>query len=395
MKKFSLALLALLAIPAFLIGHVDAGLLGKGCAPPGGSSSGGGSGAPAAAQAVGYNTLTANSTLISPTNGNWYYYDFEGTTVIPGSAVQNGDGSIGLIAGQSNQHPISSAHTASTPYGFAGTAYGGGFYWEVTGTMTNPQTSPATPAALWMVDVEHQSQGSRWINNWPDINSTFWPSSPQIQNQDHSSSYDDYTEIDIFEYDFTTAQGHPAGYEINDSNWNNHLNDAYGSGALNWGQSNHWHQAANGASGSTPVPSNTDFTQSHKYAVLWVPATGSGQTTTTQGYVRIYFDGVQIAGGLPTDPVNPYDGYSRPMYWNYHDPTDYTHYPTPTAAGAPTQHNQGFNGSGQPYPTYGDVDMSIMDWRHQLLLMNAGQYQGMTITSSKVWQASAANNIVQ
>jgi hypothetical protein len=119
--------------------------------------------------------------------------------------------------------------------------------------------------------------------------------------------------------------------------------------------------------------------------MLWVPATGIGQTTYTQGYLQFYFDGVQIAGGLP-DGLTP----SRPCYWNYHDPADVAHYPSPAEAGAPSGHNR-----LPPAAKYFDVDMSILDFRHLLLIMNSGSYQGMTIYSSQVWQASADNNITQ
>jgi len=380
--------LLLLALVLLTFSSADAGLLGKGCAPPVNS------GVPAQASAVGFNTLTSNSTYISPTGGNWYFYNFEGSPVYPANATQNSNGTISLQGNTEGAATLSTAQkpTPQTANGFVGVGYGGGMYWEVVATISTPLATPGVPAALWLVDLEHTSQGSIYINNWPNTLSTFWPSVPQLQNQDASSSYDDYLEIDMMEYDFTTAEGHPAGYEINMSNWNNHLTDSCGSGALNWGQSNQWHQTAGGSSGSTPVPVGTNFTQQHTYSILWVPAQGSGQTTTSQGYVRVYFDGVQIAGGLPSDPPNPYDGYPRPMYWNYHDPTDYTHYPTPTAAGAPTHHNQGYCG-GTSYPTYGDVDMSIMDWRHMMPIMNSGSNQSMTIYSSKIWQASAAKNI--
>jgi hypothetical protein len=257
-------------------------------------------------------------------------------------------------------------------------------YWEVTATISNPEQPPyGVPAALWLVDLEHTSGGSIWKGS-------FWPSNPQLQNIDRSSGMNDFVEVDMMEYDFTVSQGHPAGYEINMSNWTNHVHGD----PVNWGPSNKWPQVTSGSSGSTPVPVGTDFSQKHTYAMLWVPATGSGQTTYTQGYLKFYFDGVQIAGGLADSPVNPYDGKARPCYWNYHDPADIAHYPTPTQAGAPTTQNQGYSGGGS-WPTYFDVNMSILDFRHLMPIMNSGAYQGMTIYSSQVWQASADNNITE
>jgi hypothetical protein len=349
--------------------------------------------APAPASAVGYNTLTHNSTLISPTQYNWYTWNFQGSTVPPSNYTQNADGTISLQDNTTAVAALSSAHSTNNANGFVGVGYGGGMYWEVTATISNSQNNNfagMAPAALWLVDLEHTSQGPPYTKSWPVTTSTFWPSVPQLQNADGSSGMDDYIEIDMMEYDFTVAGGHPSGFEINMSNWTNHVSG----NAINWGPSNQWHQIVGGSSGSTPVPVGTDFGQQHKYGMLWVPATGSGQTTTTQGYLAFYFDRVKIAGGLAGSASNPYDGNARPCFWNYHDPTDYTHYPTPTAAGAPTEQNQGYNGDGKPYPTYGDVCMSILDWRHLMLIMNSGGVQGMTIYSSQVWQRSAAGNLI-
>ena len=365
-----------------------------------GSSSSGGSGpivtaaagsVPAAAAAVGYNTLTADSTTISPTQGNWYTWNFQGSTAPASNYTQNDDGTINLQGNTEGIASLTSARATHKSHGFTGTGYGGGMYWEVTATMSNPEQPPyGVPAALWLVDLEHTSQGPPYTQSWPVTTSTFWPSVPQLQNIDGSSGMDDFIEIDMMEYDFTVSQGYPAGYEINMSNWTNHVHGD----PVNWGPSNKWPQVDGGSSGSTPVPVGTDFSKPHKYAMLWVPATGSGQTTYTQGYLKFYFDGVQIAGGLADSPVNPYDGKARPCYWNYHDPADVVHYPTPTQAGAPTTQNQGYSGGGS-WPTYFDVNMSILDFRHLMPIMNSGAFQGMTIYSSQVWQASADNNITQ
>jgi hypothetical protein len=312
--------------------------------------------------------------LISSSQGNWYPWGFYGGHVPPSNYTQNADGTINLQDNTTATAALASAEPADNPQGFHGVGYGGGLYWEVVATITDPGfVTPAVPAALWILDIEHTSQGAIW-------NGSFWPSSPQLQNEDGSSGYDDYIEIDMMEFDFGWLT---PGYEINMSNWNDHVAGQ----ALNWGPSNDWPRVApipSWASGGTPVPAGTDFTQQHKYGMLWVPATGSGQTTKTPGYVSFFFDGVQISGGLTTGPTP-----ERPCYWNYHDPTELTVYPTPTQAGAPTA-------QGQLPPTvkYFDVDMSILDWRHMLLIMNSGSDNAMTIYSSRVWQQSAANNLM-
>ena len=331
--------------------------------------------------------LTSNSTTINSTAYNWYTWNFQGSTVPPSNYTQNADGTISLQDNTTAVAALSSAHSTNNANGFVGVGYGGGMYWEVTATISNSQNNNfagMAPAALWLVDLEHTSQGPPYTKSWPVTTSTFWPSVPQLQNADGSSGMDDYIEIDMMEYDFTVAGGHPSGFEINMSNWTNHVSG----NAINWGPSNKWPQIVGGSSGSTPVPIGTDFGQQHKYGMLWVPATGSGQTTTTQGYLAFFFDGVQIAGGLPTGPTP-----TRPCYWNYHDPSDVAHYPTSTQAGAPTTQNQGYSGGGS-WPTYFDVNMSILDFRHLMLIMNSGGVQGMTIYSSQVWQKSAAQNLV-
>jgi hypothetical protein len=90
-----------------------------------------------------------------------------------------------------------------------------------------------------------------------------------------------------------------------------------------------------------------------------VPATGSGQTTFTQGYAKAYFDGVQVA---------------ETAYWDYHDPNDVAHYPAPA-------------------PVIGKTCLSGMDWRHMVPILGTETQHPMTVQS--VWQASSANNLTE
>ena len=333
---------------------------------------------PTPAAAVGYNTLTFNSTTINATNGPWYPWAFYGESTPSNEYTQNGDGSITLTYNSNSGATLATAKPAPGQYGFTGWVPGGGMYWEVTATIQTPTAHvPGGPAAFWLLDIEHTSQGSAY--------SVGWPSNPQLQNADGTGAMDDYIEWDSMEFDNAAQPGVKVGYNSNGSNWTNHVAGT----ALNWGESNIWHQQFGGSSGSTPLPPNTDLTQKHKYGWLWVPATGSLQTTTTQGYVAIFFDGVQIAGGTVTaNKANPTDGFVRPAYWNYHDPTDIAHYPTPTAAGAPTSYNE-----SSPPVVYGDVCNSIMDFRHMMPIIGGGIAQSVTVYASQVWQKSAANNL--
>ena len=333
---------------------------------------------PTPAAAVGYNTLTFNSTTINATNGPWYPWAFYDESTPSNEYTQNGDGSITLTYNSNSGATLATAKPAPGQYGFTGWVPGGGMYWEVTATIQTPTAHvPGGPAAFWLLDIEHTSQGSAY--------SVGWPSNPQLQNADGTGAMDDYIEWDSMEFDNAAQPGVKVGYNSNGSNWTNHVAGT----ALNWGESNIWHQQFGGSSGSTPLPPNTDLTQKHKYGWLWVPATGSLQTTTTQGYVAIFFDGVQIAGGTVTaNKANPTDGFVRPAYWNYHDPTDIAHYPTPTAAGAPTSYNE-----SSPPVVYGDVCNSIMDFRHMMPIIGGGIAQSVTVYASQVWQKSAANNL--
>lgn len=341
-------------------------------------------GVPAPAAAVGYNTNTFNSTQIVTSGVGWYPWSFYGENVPASYYTQNGDGSITLQGNTNSGAALCTATKASSADGFTGWVPGGGYYMEFQFSLSNPTASNpgAGPAAIWALDIEHTSQGSAY--------NVGWPSSPQIQNTDGTGPYDDYIEWDFLEFDNAATVGSNVGFNINGSNWNNHVSG----NPLNWGQSNFWAQQYGGSSGSVPLPPTTNLTQKHTVGFLWVPATGSGQTTSTQGYTAHFFDGVQIAGGTQANAsANPTDGNKRYSYWNYHDPTDITHYPTPTQAGAPTIPNQGMPGhSGSP-PTFGDVCMSIMDWRHMMPIIGGGNTTSMTIYSAKVWQASAANNL--
>ncbi len=337
---------------------------------------------PVQALAAGYDLLTFNSTQISSTPGNWYPWTFYGGTTPGGNYTQNADGSITLQNNANSGATLVTCTKTNSAQGWTGWAPGGGMYFEFVASLTNPTQGSTGPAALWFLDIEHTSQGSAY-------NGSFWPSNPQIQNQDGSGGYDDYIEWDLMEYDNAAQPGTKVGFNANGSNWVDHK----GQNALNWGQSNFWPQQFNGSSGSVPVPPTTDFTQKHTWGFLWVPATGTGQTTTTQGYTAIFFDNVQVAGGIATAPANPTDNKGRPSYWNYHDPTDIVHYPTPTQAGAPTIPNQGMPGNPGVPPTYGDVCMSIMDFRHMMPIVGGGNTQHMTVYSARCWQASAAKNL--
>jgi hypothetical protein len=108
------------------------------------------------------------------------------------------------------------------------------------------------------LDVEHTSQGPYAVT---------WPGMP---NDAAGHPYDDYFEVDFMEYDFI------GGYQFGIGNW-------YGYPPTK-STSNPTSEFGHNVVGSLMVPAGTDFSQPHRYGTLWVPATGSGQSTTTQGY---------------------------------------------------------------------------------------------------------------
>jgi hypothetical protein len=108
---------------------------------------------------------------------------------------------------------------------------------------------------------------------------------------------------------------------------------------------------ANLATGSPFSVGNVCTGAQNKIAALWVPA-----TSNTEGRLSFFYDGVQVGNS---------------SYWNQYT---ITHAPPPTA---------GTTGS-------------IMDVRHWVLMLGTSNAKlPMTVSSLKVWQASAGGNYVQ
>jgi hypothetical protein len=304
------------------------------------SSSTSSNGVPAAAAAVGYNVNTFDTVSYNPTNGPWYeqnFYSSNGPANAAGVA-QNADGSLSIPGNtvHNSGANISSAMQSHSGDDWVGTAFGGGAYFEAVISFDNQnnQNFPNGGPAFWALDIEHTSQGPYQVS---------WPGMPKDSS---GNPYDDFFEVDFFEYDL------PGGYQFGIGNW-------YGYPPTK-STSNPTSQYGHNVVGSLMVPAGTDFSQPHKYGTLWVPATGSGQNTTTQGYLQNYFDGV---------PLGP------KYFWDYHDPN---------APGYPA-----------PAPAVGSTAMSGMDWRHMFLILGTEPEHPMTVYSVKVWQASASDNLVR
>jgi hypothetical protein len=350
-----------------------------------GSSSSNGSSAPPVAAAVGYNTVTFGP---NPRLGtNLFAWEFLGPESEPaGYASQNADGSLAISGNESSHYgaSVSAVQLTSSRTRWSGLAFGGGAYFEAVLSFTGQSDYyyPNGGPAFWLKDVEQFSQG-QYAVNWPSGSTPAWsastryaagdmvgyggqiwvskdsgnikntPPSPGQPANAYWTGYNDFYEIDVMEYDSANAK-FPNTYQVNFANW-------YGSPTTGSGPSKNWPEAVPGAMGSISVPSGTDFSQPHKYGFLWVPATGSGQTTFTQGYAKAYFDGVQVG---------------QTAFWNYYDPNQPENYPAPP-------------------PVVGTTSMSGMDWRHLVPILGSDPQHPMTVHSITVWQASGADNITQ
>jgi hypothetical protein len=333
---------------------------------------------PAAASAVGYTTLTFNSTTLGSTSGTWQSFNFYGSSQPANYAVQSPDGSIllgSLVAGGYG-HGFATISTAHALQGWPaqtwqGVAFGGGFFaravFSFTGQTNTSDYGKGHPV-WWMLDIEQTSQDvHRYLPGWPvPPNTAAWNSTTGYTYGQYvgyggryyvcilantnvlptdtthwtlSSAFTDSFEVDFMEYDVQQFV-----FQMNAGNW-------YGGNARGGAISTKspW-SSFRGVNGAVTVPNTTDFSQPHTYDCLWVPA-----TATTQGYIQFYMDEALIAG---------------PMRWNQWQ-------------------------VGQLPPPVTNVSaMAGMDLRHMFLIFGTGTSYPMTVHSVQVWQASAANNWV-
>lgn len=284
---------------------------------------------PAAAAAVGYTQLTYGPAVTL--NSNWYPWNFYGSGSAPADvATQNSDGSLFISGDENNSYgsSVSSAYqSSSSSVNWKGTAFGGGAYFEAVASFTGQGNGPYSNGgpAFWALDIEHTSNGP-YVVNWPG----------------QASTYDDYFEVDFMEYDTSEY-----AYQNGIGNW-------YGDHAAGtFSSTSNPVDAVPGSAGSVLVPSGTNFADYHKYGCLWVPATPS-----TQGYLKFFFDGVQVGSTF---------------YWNWNNPAN------PFA----------------PPPVNNSTAMAGMDQRHLFMILGTGTTQPMTVQSVSVWQATAANNLTE
>lgn len=284
---------------------------------------------------MGYTAQTFGPNLAL--GSNWFNWGFYAAGPQPAGATSvNSDGSIAISGIENDNYGATIASAQPESVGWSGEAFGGGGYFEATLSFTGQNTFyyPNGGPAFWMLDIEHLSQGPYNIN---------WPGAP--------AGCIDFFEVDNMEFDASVANGYQNGI----ATW-------YGSsnGSCPNGATSNPNTQIPGVTGGVLVPAGTDLSQPHKYGALWVPATGSGDTTTTKGYLKFYFDDVQVGSTFT---------------WNYYDPTMTATYPAFP-------------------PVNGTSAMSGMDYRHMTMILGTGTAQPMTVYDVSVWQQSNANNLV-
>jgi hypothetical protein len=293
-----------------------------------GGSSGG---APPQAAAVGYHTETFATARFSKNNVDfgltdapgyqWYFFNFFGMVPSSSLATINPGGSvtIGSLPNAFGNALTSAVHIARAPY-YHGVAFGGGGYFEATLSYNAAAVNMATGwPSWWSMSLEHLD----------GLTSEQWPG--QVKWYSH------FIEPDMMEADMgPTTKAY--GGAIHD--WYG----LYGSAAC----PNYCNYVTPWSTVVRTVPANTNFSQYHRYGLLWVPA-----TPTKPGSYTYYFDGVKVGATVT------YTKYANQP-------------PIPT--------------SSTPW-TFG-----IIDQQHLVLILSAGASTPMNVQSVQVWQASQAGN---
>jgi hypothetical protein len=268
--------------------------------------------APPQAASVGYTLLTYGPAV---TLGSMWW-GLSGANV-----VQNADGSFTDFGGMPNNYNahISTAigTTGDSSGTIRGVAFGNGGYFELTFSWANP------PVVSNIDDTGNPDRG------WP----SFWSTTAE-----HDFTYlGDLPNRQNLELDTYEALG-PTDQDFN-------------CGIIAWWDDSPSDQFSNnntGQPGGTRSPAGTDVTMRHKMGFLWVPA-----TATTQGYVRSYFDDVQVGNTYVWDQ---FTGGSIP---------------------------------GQP----GSPTFSCMDAGRRRIWVGTGTPNPMTVYAFRVWQKDASGNV--
>lgn len=316
---------------------------------------------PAAAAAVGYNTLTYGPTIAvnntvastsypspgpSANNNNWYPFTFYGTSWQSVGFTVNADLSVTLDGSGEGENGYGlstialNGTSSANALSYTGVAFGGGMFAQVVMLGNGPM-------AFWSNDAETMNG----VSIFPAAGLNPWPG--------HSGWFN-WFEGDFAEFDLNSGPGGVGvAYGVGTHNW-------YNNGGSNLDRGSNFTKVV-------PVPF-PNYNSYNTYAMLWVPA-----TSTTQGYLNTYF-APGIGGTLVQATHISWDKFNSA---NAPPPFDST-----------TSYNQNVN-----WPTVQNgggastTAFSILDQLHLGLIISG--YPGFTtkFQSLQVWQASAAGNI--
>lgn len=344
---------------------------------------------PTQASAVGYNTLTFGpvptlgtvaGTLI-PTN--WY------GSSSTGAATQNSNGS--LLVNPTTSYGVGTAAQATFP-NWKGVAFGGGLYAEIVWSWpAGSGTISSGWPAFWANDIETMSQnGISSVNTWPNVGQAVFTATTGsgttvmnissvtsgtvrvgmgltftgATNKPYISSFGTFNgtsgTVNLSNASSTWTSGVTITTATPFGNWVEMDILEYDAGVTNkFGTATHnWYGAigygtktdVNWGSPFTLLPT-VSFSNVNKTGWLWVPA-----TSTSQGFSKLFYNGVQVGNTI---------------VWNLYDSTI------------------------APPPVAGTTAGSIIDTRHMAFIFNSGSGYSVTINSFTVWQATAANNLIQ
>lgn len=265
---------------------------------------------PPPAAAVGYNTQVLGPNV--SVGVNWFPY-FQGSS--GASITTNGDGSVTLAGGNNTSSAqITTIQAASGPTSYTGTVFANGAYFEMVASIGGSSISLTNGhPKFWAQDIETRANNT--VN-----------SSNQWQGQ--ATGYGNWPEADIAEWDQSGSSTAFSDHVIN-------FYDTIGS-------------PLNVTASHVVTTSNINFTQPHRYGMLWVPA-----TVSAQGYAKWYLDGV----------------LTNTKSWNQYNPA--------TA----------------PPPVDGTTAYGVMDSRHMFPILGSGPNNPLTVYSMTAWQAGGTAQV--
>ncbi len=214
---------------------------------------------------------------------------------------------------------------------YVGTAFGGGGYFEAT-----LKFDPTTVAI---------GTGNGWPSFWAEpIEKGLGPSGTPVNDQwaGQSAGLEHWIEPDFMEY-IRPGAAYPTTYDGTLHDWQGTFPTPGFTGVDNTA----------GSSNYMPINAPyTNFNVYNKYGFLWVPA-----TATTKGFAQYYFN---------HQPVGTRITWSQYVAASTSPPV-----------------------SGQPWA------FGVMDIQHLSIILGTGPGATLTVQDVNVWQASAANNVVQ